>query len=164
MAEIRVRAMEPEDIPAIAGIMNCPRVIRGTLQLPFRSVAERRERWTSAPPGSHRLVAECDGRVVGMLGLHRMEAERVRHVANFGMAVHDDYQGQGVGSALMDVALDLADRWLGILRIELEVYADNAPAVALYKKYGFEIEGTLRRYAFRDGEYVDAYKMARLRS
>ncbi len=37
-------------------------------------------------------------------------------------------------------------------------------AVRLYKKFGFEMEGTLRRYAFRDGTHADAYAMARLRS
>jgi len=36
-------------------------------------------------------------------------------------------------------------------------------AIALYEKFGFEVEGTHRRYAFRNGEYVDAYSMARLR-
>jgi L-phenylalanine/L-methionine N-acetyltransferase len=79
------------------------------------------------------------------------------------MAVHDDFQGRGVGSALMAAMLDLADNWLNLRRIELEVYADNAPAVRLYEKFGFAIEGTLRDFAFRDGEYVDAYLMARVR-
>ena len=39
----------------------------------------------------------------------------------------------------------------------------NAIGIALYEKFGFEREGTHRRYAFRDGEYVDAYSMARIR-
>jgi putative acetyltransferase len=43
------------------------------------------------------------------------------------------------------------------------VYTDNEPAVRLYKKFGFEIEGTLKKYAYRDGEYVDVYAMARFR-
>lgn len=38
----------------------------------------------------------------------------------------------------------------------------NAMGIALYQKFAFEIEGTHRRYAFRDGEYVDAYSMARV--
>ena len=39
----------------------------------------------------------------------------------------------------------------------------NAPAISLYKKFGFEIEGTHKRSAYRNGEYVDAHVMARLR-
>ncbi len=77
--------------------------------------------------------------------------------------VHDSYQGQGIGAALLEAAVTLAERWLAITRLELTVYTDNEPALALYRKFGFEIEGTLRDYAFRDGRYVDAYLMARLR-
>ncbi len=80
------------------------------------------------------------------------------------MAVRDDWQGKGVGTALMGAALDLADNWLDLTRVELTVYTDNAAGIALYEKFGFEIEGTHRRYAFRNGEYVDAYSMARLRT
>jgi putative acetyltransferase len=43
------------------------------------------------------------------------------------------------------------------------VYTDNAPAIRLYEKFGFTIEGTLVDFAFRDGQYVDVYMMARLR-
>jgi L-phenylalanine/L-methionine N-acetyltransferase len=78
--------------------------------------------------------------------------------------VHDDFQRRGVGSALMEAALMIADNWLNITRLELEVYTDNAPAIALYKKYGFEIEGTLRKHAFRDAKFVDSYYMARLKT
>ena len=79
------------------------------------------------------------------------------------MAVRDEWQGKGVGTELMRTALDLADNWLNLTRIELTVYTDNAAAVALYEKFGFEIEGTHRRYAFRDGGFVDACSMARIR-
>jgi putative acetyltransferase len=87
----------------------------------------------------------------------------MRHVGSIGMAVRDDWQGKGVGTALMEAALDLADNWLNLTRMELRVYVDNLAAVALYKRFGFEIEGTHRRLAFRNGEYVDAYSMARIR-
>ena len=43
------------------------------------------------------------------------------------------------------------------------VYADNAAGIALYEKFGFAIEGTHRLFAFRNGEYVDAYSMARIK-
>lgn len=77
------------------------------------------------------------------------------------MAVRDDWQRRGVGTALLSAAVDLADNWIGYARLELTVYADNAAAVALYRKFGFEVEGTARRYALRDGRFVDAFMMAR---
>ena len=78
------------------------------------------------------------------------------------MAVARAAQGQGVGAALMQALCDYADRWAQVLRIELTVFADNAGAIALYRKFGFEVEGTHRGYALRDGVYVDALAMARL--
>jgi putative acetyltransferase len=57
----------------------------------------------------------------------------------------------------------MADRWLNLVRLELEVYTDNEAAIRLYERFGFEREGTMRQYAFRDGLYVDAYAMARIR-
>jgi putative acetyltransferase len=77
--------------------------------------------------------------------------------------VHDQWQGQGIGTALLKAAVELADRWLNLRRLELTAFVDNDVALRLYKKFGFEIEGLLRRYAFRDGAYVDAYTLARLR-
>ena len=79
------------------------------------------------------------------------------------MSVHDEWQGKGIGKSLMDAGLDLADNWLNLTRLELEVYTDNEPAIRLYERFGFEREGRLRQHAFRDGRYVDSYMMARLR-
>lgn len=62
----------------------------------------------------------------------------------------------------MHALLDLADNWLNLARIELNVFSDNQHAIALYQKYGFEIEGTHRAFAFRAGQYADGLSMARL--
>jgi putative acetyltransferase len=63
----------------------------------------------------------------------------------------------------MRASVDLADNWLNLRRLELEVYTDNEAAIRLYERFGFEREGTLRQYAYRNGRYVDSYLMARLR-
>lgn len=162
---ITIRRTEPGDYEGIKEIFVCPNVIRGTLQLPFPSAEQWRKRLAESPEGMFSLVACVDNdELVGQLSLgtfpHR---PRRRHVGRIGMAVRDDWQGQGVGTALMQAALDLADRWLNLSRIELEVFTDNAPAVRLYEKFGFTIEGTLVDFAFRDGQFVDVYYMARLR-
>jgi putative acetyltransferase len=159
---ITVRAREATDLDAITMLMGCPCVVRGTLQLPLRPLDERREQFARRAPGTHSLVAEIDRRVVGQLSLHVEQNPRRRHVGGIGMAVHDDFQGRGVGSALLTAILDLADRWLALRRIELDVYTDNAAAIRLYEKFGFVREGQLRDYAFRDGGYIDAFFMARL--
>jgi putative acetyltransferase len=80
-----------------------------------------------------------------------------------GMSVESQFQGQGVGTALMSALLEIADGWLNVFRIELTVYTDNERALALYRKLGFVIEGTHKAYALRDGIYIDSYSMARVR-
>jgi putative acetyltransferase len=145
-------------------IMSGPQAAAGTLQLPLQSAETWRKRLAEPPDGLFMLVACAEEEVVGNLGLETSPNHpRMRHVGSIGMAVRDDWQGKGVGTALMEAALDLADNWLNLTRIELRVYVDNSAAVALYERFGFEIEGTHRRLAFRNGEYVDAYSMARIR-
>ena len=58
--------------------------------------------------------------------------------------------------------IDLAENWLNLKRLELQVNTDNASAIHLYEKFGFEKEGILRKNAFRDGIYIDAYTMAKV--
>jgi L-phenylalanine/L-methionine N-acetyltransferase len=161
--KITVRHAEPEDYEAVHRVFRGPRAVAGTLQLPFPSRELWRKRLAEPAEGHYQLVACVDGEVVGELTLWASNRPRKRHVGGFGMAVRDDRQGLGVGTALLRAALDLADNWIGLTRVELHVYTDNAAAVALYKKFGFEVEGNHRRYALRDGEYVDSYSMARLK-
>ena len=162
-ADVTIRAAEPDDADDLALVFNAPGVVAGSLQLPLTSVEQRRDWLSDQPRGSYQLVAVVDGRVVATLGVHVPQAPRRSHTASFGMAVHDDFQGQGIGSALMRAMLDLTDNWLGLRRLELFVYTDNQVAIHLYEKFGFQIEGTARGYALRAGQYVDAYMMARLR-
>jgi L-phenylalanine/L-methionine N-acetyltransferase len=164
VSEIVIRAAELSDADALHDIFNQPNVQANSLQLPWRSLAQRRDWLARVSSDGHVLVAEIDGRVVGNLGLHIQSTTRRRDVASFGMSVHDDFQGRGIGSALMQAMLELADNWLGLRRIELEVYADNVRAIHLYEKFGFVVEGTGRQWARRNGELVDALYMARLKA
>jgi len=160
---ITIRRAEPNDYEAIARVLAGPKAIWGTLQLPFPSTEVWRKRLAEPDPGLYSLVACAENEVVGQLTLHTFpNSPRRKHVGQLGMAVRDDWQGKGVGTALMQAAVDLADKWLALTRLELEVYVDNDPGIGLYKKFGFAVEGTKARFAFRDGQYVDVYMMARI--
>ncbi len=162
--DIHIRHSEIADAEALHRVSTAPRAVWGTMQLPFTSVEQTRKRIAERPPGNYHLVAVVDGDVVGAIGLHTFrDNPRRMHVGSIGMAVRDDWQGKGVGTTLISAAVDFGDMWLQLRRLELEVYIDNPEAIALYKKFGFKQEGVLHAYAFRDGEYVDAYAMARVR-
>lgn len=161
---IQIRHVLPADYEAVTRIFSGPSAIRGTLQIPFTSPEVWRKRLSEPESGFVGLLACHEGDAVGMLGLHpHLQIPRRAHAASIGMAVRDDWQGKGIGTALTKAVIELADRWLNLRRLELNVFTDNEPAVRLYQKFGFEIEGTLRQFAFRDGQFIDAYAMGRLR-
>ncbi len=160
---ITIRRVEPEDFEQVYKIFTYPKVVWGTLQLPYPSREIWRKRLAEPEEGRYSLAAVVGGEIVGHLGLSTEPRPRRKHAGGIGMAVRDDFQGQGVGTALLEAAIDIADNWLNLQRLELTVFTDNEPAVRLYKKCGFEIEGTLKRHSFREGQYFDVYYMARLK-
>ncbi len=161
--DISIRKAEPSDAEAIWKCYTAPQAVRNTLQLPYRSLESVRELLNKSGEIDHILVAVVDGDVVGVIGLHASSRPRVNHKAEIGMMVRDDWHGKGVGKTMMQAVIDLADKWLNLTRIELTVFTDNEAAIAQYRKFGFEVEGTLRKYAFCDGNFVDAYAMARVK-
>lgn len=162
MSEIVIRHAELKDAEALRQNYMHPGVYHDTLQLPHPSLEMWQER-LSPKPGQKRLVACIDENIVGDLALQAEASPRRSHVVTFGISVAAHAQGRGVGSALMREMINLCDNWMRIERIELTVFADNPAALALYRKFGFEIEGTGRKFALRNGEYVDAYYMARMK-
>jgi L-phenylalanine/L-methionine N-acetyltransferase len=163
--EISVRRAEPADFEAIARHFEDPSAYGGTLQPPFPSRELWRKRLAEPVEGEFVLVACVGGEVVGNAGLHSVSKQpRRSHAMGIGLAVPPPWQGKGVGTALMGAVVGLADNWLNVLRLELTVFVDNERAIALYRRFGFEIEGTHKAYALRDGRYVDAHFMARLKA
>ncbi|MBV9926047.1 MAG: GNAT family N-acetyltransferase [Acidobacteria bacterium] len=161
---LTIRRAEPDDYTALYEMFYSPKLYANTLQLPYPSHELWRRRVAEPGEGVHNLVAVVGERVVGMFSLHAFQRPRRQHAGEIGMSVHDDWHGKGVGSALMRAGIDLADNWLNLTRLELEVYTDNEPAIRLYERFGFEREGLLRQHAYRDGRYADSYFMARLRA
>ncbi|MBA3432221.1 MAG: GNAT family N-acetyltransferase [Actinobacteria bacterium] len=118
----------------------------------------RRLRWLEhfEDPDHVSFVAEAGGRIVGQGALTGTG------VAELGMLVASDWRGHGVGTALMQACLDWARR-SGAHKIALQVWPHNEAARNLYRKFGFEEEGYLRRHwRRRNGELWDSVIMGLL--
>ena len=162
MNDIEVRHSRDSDIEQIRQIYAEPANYAATLQLPYPSEHLWEKRLRELPEGSYSLVACRGEQVLGQLGMDASKSPRRKHVTTLGVAVRTSARRQGVASALVGCAVEMAERWLAVRRIELDVYTDNVGAIALYTKFGFAVEGTLRQFAFRDGELVDVHVMARI--
>ncbi|EIM26032.1 GNAT family N-acetyltransferase [Microvirga lotononidis] len=160
--DVVIRATRPNDYEGIAALGNMPGYRWGTLRLPHQTPEATRKWIENMGPGNVSLVVEKSGRIIGSGGFERHQGRR-SHVAYLGMGLHDDFHGQGIGTRLLRELIMVADDWMNLRRIELTVYVDNTPAIALYKRHGFEIEGTHKEFAFRSGAFVDAYAMARIK-
>jgi len=161
---LKIRRAEADDYEQVCEMFESAKVYEGTLQVPYPSREYWRRRLSENADSVYCLVAIVNERIIGMVDVatfpHR---PRRRHVGAIGICVHEEWQGKGLGTELMRAIIDLADNWLNLTRLELEVYADNEAAIHLYERFGFELEGTMRQHAFRNGRYVDSKMMGRLR-
>src|SRR5215470_11529105 len=114
-----------------------------------------------AGDGVQVLAVTTDDAVVGWCDIVRKQIEGFRHSGTLGMAVLPEYRGRSLGERLAREAIRAAQN-IGMERIELDVFASNARAIALYKKLGFRTEGIKRRARRLDGEYEDNIFMALL--
>lgn len=159
-----IRPSEPGDAPGLAALRRMPGVFETTLGLPSSRTADSETYLDSLGDEDHHFVAEAaDGTIIGAVGLMVRANPRTRHVGSVGIFVHTDWQNKGVGTALLKTVLDLADNWLMLVRVELEVFADNDRARHLYEKLGFELEGRRRMAVVKDGAFIDELMLSRIR-
>jgi RimJ/RimL family protein N-acetyltransferase len=95
-----------------------------------------------------------DDRVVGWCDVFPENNPRQSHRGGLGMGLLPEYRGKGIGAKLLKAVLDHSKK-SGLEKVELHVYTPNTPAIALYKKFGFEQEGLIRKYRKLDGQYFD---------
>jgi putative acetyltransferase len=111
-------------------------------------------------PNAAVFVAEDDdGRIVGRLSIARDQHPASRHVADLGLMVAMSHRRQGIGTRLLETALEWA-RESEVRKLELHVFPHNEAAIKLYEKFGFVQEGYRRGHYRRGHEYIDAILMA----
>lgn len=160
---IVIRPLRHSDADDIFEIMHMPNVLWSTALLPSITIdtwRKRIENWIT-DEHMHIFVADMNSKAIGFIRLE-VGTGRESHTGKIVLAVHDMYQGQSIGKMLLLTVIDLADNWLNLQRLEVDVYIDNERALNLYKRFDFEIEGRKRCGAFRSGAYIDSYILGRL--
>ncbi|MDL5028974.1 GNAT family N-acetyltransferase [Vibrio sp. TMPB1044] len=158
---MQIRHLETTDSQDMFDIYRHPSVSENTSQKPFLS-SDQVER-LFGHSDHFTLVAEVSGKAVGHITLFMTTKVRDKHCAGLAITINPDMHGKGVGQALMQEAINQSDNWLNLVRLELEVHADNHAAIALYERAGFQLEGTKRLSTFKAGKYIDMLLMSRIR-
>jgi ribosomal protein S18 acetylase RimI-like enzyme len=135
----------------------------------FAAVADERDGIASEPPVDIEARAASwtmDGTFVAVAGseiLGSLHVERSSHgYGELGMAIAREWRGRGVGSALMEAAIEWS-RECGLHKLSLSVWPHNAAAIALYRKYGFVEEGRhVKQFRRQSGEIWDTVDMGLL--
>lgn len=127
-----------------------------TLQQMQDNLARRQEL-----PNHLCLLALLGEEVIGMVNLAGFDDYKINHIVDLFIAVKKAYWGYGLGTALMDNALDWVSQTEGLHRVELTVQTRNQAAYQLYKTFGFTVEGTKEKaIKTAEGDYADLYQMA----
>jgi ribosomal protein S18 acetylase RimI-like enzyme len=142
---------------------------RRPMAVVFAAVADERDGIATEPPVDVEARAASwtlDGTFVALVAgnvLGSVHVEVSRHgYGEIGMAVAREWRGRGVGSALMEAAIEWAGE-IGLHKLCLSVWPDNAAAIALYRKYGFVEEGRRVKQIRREsGELWDVLDMGLL--
>jgi putative acetyltransferase len=161
-AGLRPRLREARDDEALLALFNEDNFQRFATHLkPFGGLEEMRCWLACLGAEKFEIVCDSGGEMAGFAGLYLL-ADRQSHIGWFFLGVREKFQRRGVGASLMASLLGAADILAGLRRLQLTVFADNEPAIRLYRKFGFQIEGRHADFLRREDGSVDAFTMARL--
>ncbi len=129
---------------------NSPMTVPATsLELPTSVVGW--QRW---------FVVKASELVVGHLSLKSSKFDRGLHRCELGMGLEHPFRGQGLGSKLMELAINEARSLDGVEYLDLRVISLNKPGIQLYTKFGFLEVSRTEDFARIDGEAVDDILMS----
>jgi putative acetyltransferase len=162
----RALALRPRarrDAADLFALFNEPDFLQTALMRdPFADIAEINP-WLDGVQASrrHEAVVTREGVCVAFGALYA-HGEHFDHCATLTMGVRKAHRGQGIGGLLVRALLTTGRRLPGLAKIALTVLVDNEPAIRLYRRHGFVVEGLHRRFARRGAGFCDAYSMALL--
>jgi RimJ/RimL family protein N-acetyltransferase len=168
---VRLRAIEPDDIPRFATWLNDQEVRQYlTIYLPFSLAEEHNwyDNMLKRPGEEHPLAIDIkpqtgDWLHVGNIGFNQVDF--VNRSAEIGIFIGEkQLWNQGYGKDAMALMVHHGFMNLNLHRIYLHVYESNPRAVHSYEKAGFVHEGRLRQAKYQNGRYVDVLVMSVLNS
>ncbi|HET1270629.1 TPA: GNAT family N-acetyltransferase [Streptococcus pneumoniae] len=167
--ELLIREAEPKDAAELVAFLN-----RVSLETDFTSLdgdgilltSEEMEIFLNKQASSDNqitLLAFLNGKIAGIVNITADQRKRVRHIGDLFIVIGKRYWNNGLGSLLLEEAIEWAQASGILRRLQLTVQTRNQAAVHLYQKHGFVIEGSQERRAYiEEGKFIDVYLMGKL--
>ncbi len=160
---LRIRVRDDRDTADLLELFNEERFLHyASARGPF-ATADELQFWLANIACSKRFeaVGVIAGKTIGFGGLYVM-GDGLSHSGWILLGVRETFQGRGIGARLLQILLATASIMIGLRRVQLTVFSDNEPAIKLYRRFGFEIEGRHRDFVRRGDGFIDALTMAKL--
>lgn len=152
MASVQVREMHRSDWERVRDIYKMG--IEGGIAT-FETKAPDWEEWNKSKLTYGRLVAEIKGNVAGWVAITPYSSRQVyKGVVELGIYVDPDFQGNGIGSALIESILKICQKE-GVWTIQAGVFPENIASLALHQKFGFNVVGRREKIAQLHWEWKD---------
>ncbi len=166
---INIRHCGPTDADAFISFQKTigqetTHTLQGSFNTPAHERMVQQFQMAESAPRSLRIGAfNQSGVMIGFMGFEPEWDGHpwISHVGRFWMMIRKSYWGQGLGKKLLAVLDDFAGKH-DFKRIEAMVRIGNERAIELYKKAGYEIEGTRKYAAIIEGQVWDEYYIAKL--
>ena len=167
--ELLIREAEPKDAAELVTFLN-----RVSVETDFTSLdrdgilltSEEMEIFLNKQASSNNqitLLAFLNDKIAGIVNITADQRKRVRHIGDLFIVIGKRYCNNGLGSFLLEEAIEWAQTSGILRRLQLTVQIRNQAAVHLYQKYGFVIEGRQERGAYiEEGDFIDVYLMGKL--
>jgi RimJ/RimL family protein N-acetyltransferase len=163
---VDLRALEPEDIPILTRWLNNPNVMvywGRPGQTLTRAEVEAQERANSARGNSRKYIIQTkEAQPIGQIDYYDLDWQNRSAWVSI-MIGEPDFWSGGYGSDAMRALLRFLFSQLDLHRVALTVHESNARAQRSYAKNGFQVEGTLRDWAYFDGAWTNGIVMAVLK-
>jgi len=164
--EIKIREIEVEDYKELLDFM---KKVKGEtnfllgypneIKMSYEDEKEYIKKVKSSETSNH-FVAIKGNKIIGCTSFNGNTARKMKHYGTIGISVLKEYWGQGLGSALMEELLSWAKDYSPLEKIKLAVVQENVAAIALYKKFGFEVVAIEEKEMKVNGHYYDVIQMA----
>lgn len=131
----------------------------------FNISLENEEKYINSHEDSNNsimIVTLVDGEIVSVASITSVQKDRLRHVGTLGISVLNKYWGLGIANEIMTYLIKWAKSNTETKKVTLLVREDNFKAINLYKKYNFEIEGTLKNDVCINNIYYNTISMGLL--